>query len=507
MNTNSNAADITNRTRELLDRLSRFVISSPWGYKYNSLLRTVTDSLNKTCRLAITGRVKAGKSSLVNVILDGDFAMVGTTETTATINIFKYGKPEHNDRPIQCEYTDGSTEWISKTELDRLQGNSEDIVKKISRIKHIVYYLEDERLLNTTLIDTPGLEAVVGEDGDAHQVQTEQYLGLRHQHEEDTITLSNNADAVVLLLGDVVHDSDKEFIDVFLRKRGSSSCINTIGLLAQIDLTDERIDRRMQNAKETYDKLSDYLSCVLPISAGLKRYMPSSEEARSMKDILSKIPSKEILDKMLQSEKMYLLPKIPWGNLSLEDRTSIYHSGTVPFRCFAVIAKTLYEHPIEKALGILNDISGIDRLRTILETHFFSRSKQIKCETAIRQALLIIWDILNCGSIDNIENWTDNQIVSFSKELTDLRHSLENLLATIETDNRTFQALVLLVENQSLFSPTEFEELKALFGNLIYDNDSEKLEYWYGVSNNANNELKREIARQAYFKYTDIAFQ
>lgn len=105
--------------------------------------------------------------------------------------------------------------WVSKQELDDLQGNSDFVINKISEIESLTYYLDDNRLKDVTLIDTPGIDAVVGKNGDAHQEQTELYLGLRNRHKEQTIELSNNADAVVLLLGEVTYEGDVDFIDSF----------------------------------------------------------------------------------------------------------------------------------------------------------------------------------------------------------------------------------------------------------------------------------------------------
>lgn len=62
--------------------------------------------------------------------------------------------------------------------------------------------------------------------------------------------MSNNADAVVLLLGEVTYEGDVDFIDSFLNKRGTNSSINTIGVLSQIDLSDERIENRIKNQKK-----------------------------------------------------------------------------------------------------------------------------------------------------------------------------------------------------------------------------------------------------------------
>ncbi|WP_288148776.1 dynamin family protein [Bacteroides acidifaciens] len=504
--------ETSQRVKELLADLINLLKSTPWSNMYCDTLRSISQEMSNPCRLAITGRVKAGKSSLINVLLNGDYAKVGTDETTATINIFRYGKAQDETRPVLCEYTNGTSEWVSRAFLDSLQGNTKEIVSQISKIKSLTYYLSDERLKNTILIDTPGIDAVVGETGDAHQEQTEYFLGLRKQHNEETIQLSNNADAVILLLGEVSHESDIDFIQGFLQNRGHHSCINTIALLSQIDLTDARIKNREENAKLRYSSLSQYVNSVMPISAGLKRYIPSIKEAEEIKSIIGKIPSKEKLNSLLlRSEKMYLLPRIPGIDISLEERLSIYKKGEVPFRCFAVFLKIIYEYEIPEALEIINKISGIDALKEILEAQFFGRSLHIKTETAIRQALNIIWTLSNCdllrsSQFTETKNLSNTEIEFVAENIQTIQNELEHLSQKTRDANTYFQALISLTENVQLFSLEEFEELKALFSDKITVFNNDRLNFWFRDRNNSISEIRREIAERAYNKYTDIAF-
>jgi hypothetical protein len=54
--------------------------------------------------------VKAGKSTFINAFLGEDLAKVGTTETMATINYFRYGKIT-SDKPVHCFWRGGQDEW------------------------------------------------------------------------------------------------------------------------------------------------------------------------------------------------------------------------------------------------------------------------------------------------------------------------------------------------------------------------------------------------------------
>ena len=89
----SNKINPINQTQGLIKDVLEFIEQSPWKDAYSSRLQVLHEKADFPCELAIAGRVKAGKSSFLNALLGADLAMVGTTETTATINFFKYGKP------------------------------------------------------------------------------------------------------------------------------------------------------------------------------------------------------------------------------------------------------------------------------------------------------------------------------------------------------------------------------------------------------------------------------
>lgn len=96
--------DVALRVKDLIADLSNLLLNTPWSNLYCNSLNKISQEISNPCRLAITGRVKAGKSSLINVLLNGDYAKVGTDETTATINIFKYGEAPDKSLPVLCEY-------------------------------------------------------------------------------------------------------------------------------------------------------------------------------------------------------------------------------------------------------------------------------------------------------------------------------------------------------------------------------------------------------------------
>jgi septin family protein len=160
-------------------------------------IATLAHKVEDPCVVAVVGRVKAGKSTFINALLGAqdDLATVGTIETTATINYFRYGRPADPARPVRCYYRSGHYEDVDAAFLNRLQGNDLATLQRAEGIQRLEYRLELEFLRRVTLVDTPGTGAVVSEHGD----RTDDYMGLyrrlRERHDQETQTLGETADA------------------------------------------------------------------------------------------------------------------------------------------------------------------------------------------------------------------------------------------------------------------------------------------------------------------------
>jgi len=520
-------------TKNILREFISFIDMSPWKASYYTQLQQLLSNIDDPCRLAIAGKVKAGKSSLVNTLLGSDFAKVGTTETTATINVFKYGTPPDRNLPILCQYCDGRSEWVSKVFLDSIQGTTSDGLKKASEIKNLTYFINDVRLHDVILIDTPGTNTLVEE----HQGQTELYFGLRERHNEETIEISNEADAVVYLLGEVAHETNQDFLSSLKDTLGQRSNLNTIGVLSQIDLSDDRLFNSEERAKDLFQKLSFYLSTVVPVSAGLEYFLPPKEEAIRMKSILLKFNSEENLLNCLRIESTFMMPILPGIEVSLEERKSIRHlSNGMPWRVFVVIARELYKHDVDSALNILEEYSGMENLKSILNKHFFERSKILRCNNIVEKIYDILNKILKYGGLDDLKEEADLKekclqecerlspdisivlknmiekhmksapyIKDVNKTLTFIKDRILNIRQVTDRVNQDFYCLQLLCDNRNKFTSEEFEELSNLFGynTNSYRNETQRI-YWQNISFRSMSVEKQIIAERAYKKYNEL---
>lgn len=170
-------------------------------------------------RIAIAGRVKAGKSTLLNALVGERLAATDAGECTRLVTTYRHAagyevSAEMHDgtvRPLRFARTDGAL----AVELD---GLSHDDIARLdvgwpARV-----------LADMTLIDTPGLESL----SDENSRRTHAFL-------EHSGTNPAGADAVVYLMRHL-HRSDAEFLGSYMdRTVVGASPVNAIAVLSRAD--------------------------------------------------------------------------------------------------------------------------------------------------------------------------------------------------------------------------------------------------------------------------------
>lgn len=542
------------QTQQSIDRLTTFVEQSPWRGLYYDRLQNLKSQVDQPCVLAIAGRVKAGKSSFLNAILGKDLAKVGTTETTATINVFRKGTPPDPEKPVLVLWKNGHQNYESREFLDSLQGSDAATLKKAQGISRLEYLLSDPIFDDVTLVDTPGTDADTGEDGDAHQKITEEFFNLRKQHSEETKEQTEKADAVIYLIGQVANPTMQNFLNEFqAATSGGSSAMNAIGVMAKVDIDKEIIKQREELATSIAQKMPHELNTVLPVSAGIWRALDELRKNGRLEWMQQKL--KELPEDgfayLMQGNQYYLSTsniftrffhstKIP--PISIEDRKAL--KGEMPWRVFVVIAEHLYQYSLEEAVTRLSEISGINRVMEIIRKHFFNRGKLLRCYRVSNELRAMLNDmernrlyelgkevrsrkefedfILSHPMARN-NNATAHKLLNFMKtylkteqEMNHLSNQIkeelipeiENLQLKLQKTDDQFRALQLIEQNIQLFSQEEQDELFALFGmygnrDLVLDEETRgrRQQYWNLELNRSRSKDRRLVAQYAITAY------
>src|ERR1700722_13446212 len=156
-------------------------------------LKTLLVRLREPMRVAVVGREKAGKSTIVNALLGQRVAPTDVSECTRLVTWFHYGYPQR----IVLEMRDGSE---VETQLTTTGMLPDELPVPAEQVASIQAYLTNDLLKDLILIDTPGIGSVHEE----YSMATEELLALTAQSNAATA----QADAVVFLLNQVVMEDE-----------------------------------------------------------------------------------------------------------------------------------------------------------------------------------------------------------------------------------------------------------------------------------------------------------
>lgn len=139
------AGPLSESVADLCNRL-RGQVSPRTAAGFTEVLRRLEAPL----QVAVAGRIKSGKSTLVNALIGRRVAPTAVGECTRLVTRFQYGTVDR----IEVVFTDG-TKQVQPFAPDG--GIPAELGVDIDRVSHIEAYLTNAVLRDMTVIDTPGL--------------------------------------------------------------------------------------------------------------------------------------------------------------------------------------------------------------------------------------------------------------------------------------------------------------------------------------------------------------
>lgn len=178
-------------------------------------------------RIAVVGRIKAGKSTLMNAFLGGDIVPTGTSELTFNVNVFRYGEPG-----ATIQFRDGRREPRPISDLPHLVARQPAKGEFLRSIRHVEVTYPNELLREFDLIDTPGLDSMYELD----TKNTLDYLGIAPAEVEAwTSAATGDADAILYVFSKTPTDADVAALRGFHGRMAGLSPVNALGVLSRID--------------------------------------------------------------------------------------------------------------------------------------------------------------------------------------------------------------------------------------------------------------------------------
>jgi GTPase Era involved in 16S rRNA processing len=197
--------------------------------------REVLRRLSAPLQVAVAGRIKSGKSTLVNALIGRRVAPTDVGECTRLVTRFQYGTVDR----IEVIFADGRKQVLPFDVEGMIPA---DLGVDIDQVSHIEAYLTNAVLRDLTVIDTPGLGSL-----DAASVaRTEQLLGAAKDGLDPvSANAVAGAEAVLYVVTQGVRADDQQALAAFTAATASREAgpVNAIAVLNKADtIAPESVD-------------------------------------------------------------------------------------------------------------------------------------------------------------------------------------------------------------------------------------------------------------------------
>ncbi len=332
----------------------------------------VVDRLSGPLRVAIAGRVKAGKSTLLNALVGERLAPTDAGECTRIVSRYQRGAGYE----VVAQLRDGRTEPLG---FSRSDGSLDIRLGSLAEtdIATIDVSWPTSALAEMTLIDTPGLASI----NDENSRRTREFL-------EADADRPSDADAVIYLIRHA-HSTDIAFLDAFMdRSVTAASPVNAVAVLSRADeIGGGRLDAmesssRIARRYEADPQLTGLCAAVVPMAGLLAEtgLTLREDEVASLRILAS--TDDQLLSTMLLSADYFC--EISSSDLTVEIRRELLgRLGMFGVR-LAMQEMRSGRASTAATLGpILVEQSGLVELRRLISRHFGPRARVLQARTAM----------------------------------------------------------------------------------------------------------------------------
>jgi hypothetical protein len=342
-------------------------------------LREAEARLSQPLRLAIAGRVKAGKSTLLNALVGEELAPTDAGECTKVVTWYIGG-----DVPqVTAVGVDGS---VRVRPYSRTAGALDvDLGVPADRIDHLEVRWPSSRLRDVTLIDTPGIASLSTDVSDRAGVV------LSDDDERPSI-----ADAVLYLLRHA-HGSDLRFLEAFADDdlaRGTP--VNAVGVLSRADeIGSCRMDAldvaaRVAERYENDPRVRRLCPLVIPVAGllGQSGTTLREEEYRALARIAA-LPNR-VTDRLLLTADRFVADDTSVEVTAIEREHLADRFGLFGAR---LAVEMIRDGDVRSATDLavqLTGRSGLDRVRDVLLRQFTDRSRLLRARSALAAVRAVV---------------------------------------------------------------------------------------------------------------------
>ncbi|WP_326558358.1 dynamin family protein [Micromonospora sp. NBC_01796] len=187
--------------------------------------------LDEPLRVAIAGRLKAGKSTLVNALIGRRVAPTEVGECTRVVTQFRYGTADR----VDVVRRDGSRTSLPLDEAGMIPSR---LGVPRAEIGYVDVTLTSDHLRDLTVVDTPGLASTNTSVSDgANRFLHTDAAPFDDDIDDDSTGAISGAEAIVYVFTQAVRDDDVRALAAFrsVSARLASNPINSLGLFNKVD--------------------------------------------------------------------------------------------------------------------------------------------------------------------------------------------------------------------------------------------------------------------------------
>lgn len=335
-------------------------------------IRRLTERLDEPLRVAIAGKVKAGKSTLLNALVGELLAPTDTGECTKVVTWYRDGHtyqvmlhPADGSPPVQARFSrdDGAID------ID-LGGRDANGVERLD----VTWPSSGLRTL--TLIDTPGVDSLT------QGVSTRAFEFLDPDDSETP------ADAVLYLMKHI-HASDLRLLEAFHDDSvASPNPVNAIAVLSRADEIGAGRADSMESAARIAARLGDdtrlrrLVQMIVPVAGLLAESAETLTEAeyRELAQLAAKLDD---LDSLLLSTDRFIEGRPETPLTSLEREHLLGRFGLFGIRAALELISSGRATSSTSLSDALLAMSGLDHLRDVLSSLFVDRADVLKARSSL----------------------------------------------------------------------------------------------------------------------------
>ena len=404
-----------NSLLQLADAMGKYAFLN----KKEQELRTLAANLQSPFNVAVFGRMKTGKSTLINALIGRQLAITGVEEATATINRISYASGEQlKTFTVHWQDTQPETFPIEQLQKD-WTGKSSDVLNRVRRASWLELFSDAPELRDIHITDTPGTGADVAE----HEAIAKQFIN------------GQEADALLYVFSPTGRESDESDLEAF--RSGclpGSSLDNSIAVLHKWDhiyWNEDNWESIVSKANRVHGFMQDLVSCVIPVSAPLGLIAKTAPESfwHSCRELLATFTDEQALKRALLTHSLWK------RNPQQRELSSTAEQLGCPWSSFCVLLRHLYRNPEVDAVHEVLELSGIHRLEQLLDKQIFSVRSVIQQKQNCARARKLLDEVYRAINIEQ-ERQQDNinmmeKIYSLIDESEiDARRWLDNLRGT-----------------------------------------------------------------------------